>query len=430
MTTNADLLSRRNQAVARGVASMHPLFAARATNAEVWDVEGKRYIDFAGGIAVLNTGHCHPKVMAAVAAQMQRFTHTCFQVMPYESYVALAERLNDLAPGEQSKKTLFLTTGAEAVENAIKIARVYTKRPGVIAFGGGFHGRTIMTLGLTGKVPAYKTGFGPFPADIYHAPFPNALHRVSVEHSLEVVEYLFKVDVEPERVAAIIVEPVQGEGGFYIAPPEFLQRLRKLCDAHGILLISDEIQAGVARTGKMFAIEHSGVVPDLMTMAKSLAGGFPLSAVVGSADVMDSVGPGGLGGTYAGNPSACAAALAVLDVIEEEGLLERSLHLGEHLQGRLRELAGRFTCIGDVRGLGAMVAMEFFKDAERRVPDPELPKALVSKAAEQGLILLSCGMYGNVIRILVPLTATDTQVDEGLSIIEKCLTSLTEEVTA
>ena len=430
MTTNADLLSRRNQAVARGVASMHPLFAARAANAEVWDVEGKRYIDFAGGIAVLNTGHCHPKVMAAVAAQMQRFTHTCFQVMPYEPYVALAERLNALAPGEQSKKTLFLTTGAEAVENAIKIARVYTKRPGVIAFGGGFHGRTMMTLGLTGKVPAYKTGFGPFPADIYHAPFPNALHRVSVEHSLEVVEYLFKVDVEPERVAAIIVEPVQGEGGFYIAPPEFLQRLRKLCDAHGIVLISDEIQAGVARTGKMFAIEHSGVVPDLITMAKSLAGGFPLSAVVGRADIMDSAAPGGLGGTYAGNPLACAAALAVLDVIEEEGLLERSLHLGEHLQGRLREMAGRFTCIGDVRGLGAMVAMEFFKDAERRVPDPELPKVLVSKAAEQGLILLSCGMYGNVIRILVPLTATDSQVDEGLSILEKSLASLMEKVTA
>jgi 4-aminobutyrate aminotransferase/(S)-3-amino-2-methylpropionate transaminase len=409
---------------------MHPLFAARAANAEVWDVEGKRYIDFAGGIAVLNTGHCHPKVMAAVAAQMQRFTHTCFQVMPYESYVALAERLNALAPGEQSKKTLFLTTGAEAVENAIKIARVSTKRPGVIAFGGGFHGRTIMTLGLTGKVPAYKTGFGPFPADIYHAPFPNALHRVSVEHSLEVVEYLFKVDVEPERVAAIVVEPVQGEGGFYIAPPEFLQRLRKLCDAHGILLISDEIQAGVARTGKMFAIEHSGVVPDLITMAKSLAGGFPLSAVVGRADIMDSAAPGGLGGTYAGNPLACAAALAVLDVIEEEGLLERSLHLGEHLQGRLREMAGRFTCIGDVRGLGAMVAMEFFKDAERRLPDSELPKALVSKAAEQGLILLSCGMYGNVIRILVPLTATDSQVDEGLSILEKSLASLMEKVTA
>jgi 4-aminobutyrate aminotransferase/(S)-3-amino-2-methylpropionate transaminase len=316
------------------------------------------------------------------------------------------------------------------VENAIKIARVYTKRPGVIAFGGGFHGRTIMTLGLTGKVPAYKTGFGPFPADIDHAPFPNALHRVSVEHSLEVVKYLFKVDVEPERVAAIIVEPVQGEGGFYIAPPEFFQHLRKLCDAHGILLISDEIQAGVARTGKMFAIEHSGVVPDLLTMAKSLAGGFPLSAVIGRADIMDSAAPGGLGGTYAGNPLACAAALAVLDVIEEEGLLERSLHLGEHLQGRLREMAGRFTCIGDVRGLGAMVAMEFFKDAERRVPDPELPKALVSKAAEQGLILLSCGMYGNVIRILVPLTVTDSQVDEGLNILENCLASLTEAVSA
>ena len=428
MTTNADLLSRRAQAVARGVSCMHPIASERAENAELWDVEGKRYIDFAGGIAVLNTGHRHPQVMAAVEAQMQRYTHTCFQVMTYEPYVALAERLNTLAPGRGPNKTLLLTTGAEAVENAVKIARFYTKRSAVIAFSGGFHGRTMLALGLTGKVPAYKTGFGPFPGEIYHAPFPNPLHGVSVDHSLGVLEYFFKVDVEPERVAAIIIEPVQGEGGFYIAPPEFLKRLRQLCDQHGILLIADEIQTGAARTGKFLAIEHSGVVPDLITMAKSLAGGFPLSAVVGRAEVMDSVGPGGLGGTYAGSPPACAAALAVLDIIEREGLLERSLRLGETIQARLKKLADSVTRIGDVRGLGAMVAMEFFQDEERRVPDPELTRALVTRAAERGLILLSCGMYGNVVRILVPLTASDALVDEGLTIIEQCLESLTLEV--
>ena len=430
MTTNADLLARRNQAVARGVASLHPLFADRADNAEVWDVEGKRYIDFASGIAVLNTGHRHPKVMAAVAEQMQRFTHTCFQVLPYEPYVALAERLNALAPGEAPNKTLLLTTGAEAVENAVKIARAYTKRSALIAFSGGFHGRTLMTLGLTGKVAAYKTGFGPFAAEIFLAPFPNALYGVSTDQSLEAVERLFKVDVEPERVAGIIVEPVQGEGGFYIAPVEFLQRLRKLCDAYGMLLIADEIQTGAARTGKFFAIEHSGVAPDLITMAKSLAGGFPLSAVIGRAAVMDSPPPGGLGGTYAGSPLACAAALAVLEVIEAEGLLERSRHLGEYLQGRLKEMADKFDCIGEVRGLGAMVAMELFKDQHRLMPDPDLTKALIARAAERGLILLSCGVYGNVVRILAPLTASDGQVNEGLDIIEECLEMLTAAAVA
>ena len=427
MTTNKDLLDRRNQAVARGVANIHNIFAERAENAEVWDVEGKRYIDFAGGIAVLNTGHCHPKVMAAVNEQMERFTHTCFQVLPYEPYVALAERLNALAPGNFDKKTLFLTSGAEAVENAVKIARAYTKRPAVIAFNGGYHGRTFMTLGLTGKVLPYKAGFGPFPADVFHAPFPSRLHGVDVEESLHYLKHLFKVEVEPERVAAIIIEPVQGEGGFYIAPPEFLNALRALCDEHGILLISDEVQAGAARTGKMFAIEHSGVVPDLIVMAKSLAGGFPLSAVIGRAEIMDAPAPGGLGGTYAGNPLACAAALAVLDVIEEEGLLERSLKLGEHMRTRLNELADRFSCIGEVRGLGGMVAIELFQDDSRKVPAVDLTKALVAKVAEQGLILLPCGMYGNVIRFLVPITASDRLIDEGLDIIERSLETLSVE---
>lgn len=427
MTTNQNLTQRRQQAVARGVANMHNIYTAKAENAELWDIEGKRYIDFAGGIAVLNTGHRHPKVMAAVEQQLQQFTHTCFQVTPYESYIALAEKLNALTPGDHDKKTLFLTSGAEALENAVKIARAHTGRRGVITFNGGYHGRTSLTMAMTGKVAPYKATFGPFPADIYYAPFPNALHGVSVEQSLQALEMLFKVAIEADQVAAIALEPVQGEGGFYIAPPEFLQALRKLCDRHGILLIVDEVQTGFGRTGKLFAIEHSGVVPDLMTMAKSLAGGFPLSAVVGRAEIMDAPHPGGLGGTYAGSPLACAAALAVLEVIEEENLLERSRQIGERLIKRFRGMADRFECIGDVRGLGAMVAIELFKDATRNQPDTELTKALVTKAAEHGLILLSCGLYGNVIRVLVPLTASDGLVDEGLDVIEAAMTELVGE---
>ena len=370
---------------------------------------------------MLNTGHLHHKVQGAVAAQLARLSHACFQVTPYENYVALAERLNDLAPGPGPWKTIFLTTGAEAVENAVKIARYHTGRPAVIAFGGGFHGRTLACISLTGKVHPYKAGFGPMLPDIYHAPFPMEYHGISVEASLAAIEHLFKHDVDAQRVAALIIEPVQGEGGFYIAPPAFLRELRALCDRHGILLIVDEVQSGFARTGKMFAIEHSGVVPDLMTVAKSLAGGVPLSAVVGRADIMDAPLPGGLGGTYAGSPLGCAAALAVLDVIESEGLCARAERQGAMLRARLEDMRSRWPCIGEVRGLGAMVAMELVRDRRPDSPDAEITKALVQSAGRRGLVLLSCGIYGNVIRFLAPLTIPDAQLAEGLAILEAAL---------
>ena len=421
---NKDLMARRQAALPRGVGQSHEVFIARGENAEIWDVEGKRYVDFAGGIAVLNTGHRHPAIIAAVKAQLDLYTHTCFQVLAYEPYVELAERINAMAPGDFAKKTLFLTTGSEAVENAIKIARSFTKRAAVIAFTSGYHGRTLLTLGLTGKVAPYKTGFGPFPAEIFHAQFPDALHGVSVDDSIASIEMIFKNDVEASRVAAIIVEPVQGEGGFNVAPPEFLQRLRTLCDQHGILMIADEIQTGAGRTGTWFAMEQSGVAPDMITMAKSMAGGFPISAVVGRAEVMDAPAPGGLGGTYAGSPLSCAAALAVLDVFEKENLLARSRQLGAYLVANLKALAAHNPCIADVRGLGAMVAIELCKGGDLKQPDADMAKRLCAAATERGLILLSCGTYGNVIRILVPLTASDAIVDEGLAIIAASLAAV------
>ncbi|MBA4255213.1 MAG: 4-aminobutyrate--2-oxoglutarate transaminase [Polaromonas sp.] len=421
---NAALMARRQAAIPRGVGHSHQIFIERGENAEVWDVEGRRYIDFAGGIAVLNTGHRHPAVINAVKAQLDQYTHTCFQVLAYEPYVELAERINAKAPGDFAKKTLFLTTGAEAVENAIKIARAHTGRSGVIAFTGGYHGRTLMTLGLTGKVAPYKTGFGPFPSEIFHARFPNALHGVSVDDAMASVEQILKNDIEATRVAAIIVEPVQGEGGFNVAPADFLQRLRALCDTHGILLIADEVQTGAGRTGTWFAVEQSGVAPDMITMAKSMAGGFPISAVVGRADVMDAPAAGGLGGTYAGSPMACAAALAVMDVFEQENLLQRSRDVGQRITASLQALAKRHTCIAEVRGLGAMVAMELCKNGDPAQPDAELTKALAAEATRRGLILLTCGTYGNVVRILVPLTASDAVLDEGLAIVADALATL------
>ncbi len=427
--TNAALMTRRHHAVPRGVGNIHDVFIARGENAEVWDVEGRRYIDFAGGIAVLNTGHRHPRVLEAVQVQLQRYTHTCFQVLAYEPYVELAERLNALAPGASPKKTLLLTTGAEAVENAVKIARAHTGRPGIIAFGGGYHGRTLLTMGLTGKVMPYKQGFGPFPADIHHARFPSALHGVSVDEAIASVERIFKTAVEPTRVAAIIVEPVQGEGGFHVAPAEFLQRLRTLCSTHGILLIADEVQTGAGRTGTWFAIEQSGVEADLITTAKSLAGGFPLSAVVGRADVMDTPHVGGLGGTYAGSPVACAAALAVLEAFDAQDLLVRGRAIGQHFQQHLRTLATGHPVIADVRGLGAMVAIELCEGGDPARPDAAATNFVIAEARRRGLILISCGTHGNVLRFLVPLTAADALLDEGLDILAQCFDALARSRT-
>jgi 4-aminobutyrate aminotransferase/4-aminobutyrate aminotransferase/(S)-3-amino-2-methylpropionate transaminase len=416
MPTSTDLKARKTAAVPAGV-SARGIYVARAENSELWDVDGRRYIDFGAGIAVLNTGHRHPRVMEAVARQAEQFAHTCFHVTPYESYVRLAERLNALAPGDFAKKTLFLNSGAEAVENAIKIARYHTKRSAVIAFSGGFHGRTLMTLGLTGKVMPYKRGFGPFPAEIYHGEFPQPYRGISTEQALADLDRLFHGDVDPKSVAAILIEPVQGEGGFNVAPADFLRALRRLCDEHGIVLIADEVQGGMARTGRMFSIEHSGVVPDLITTAKGLGGGFPLSGVTGRAAIMDAAHPGGLGGTYGGNPISVAAAHAVLDVIESEGLCARATRVGQRMRTHLESLAKEIPAIGDVRGLGAMVAFELVKDPKSKEPDPAVTSAILAAAEKRGLILLSCGTEANVVRLLAPLTIPESVLEEGLGIL-------------
>lgn len=415
--TNAAIAERRNTAVARGVGMQTQIYAKRAQNAEVWDVEGNRYIDFAAGIAVVNTGHRHPKVMAAVQEQLGDFTHTCHQVLPYENYIRLAERLNEKAPGDFAKKTVFVTTGAEAVENAIKIARAATNRPAIIAFGGAFHGRTFMGMSLTGKVAPYKKNFGAMMPDVYHVPFPIELHGVSTDEALGALHKLFKADLDPERVAAIIIEPVQGEGGFYPAPAELMRGLRKLCDEHGMVLIADEIQTGFARTGHLFAMEGYDVAPDLTTMAKGLAGGLPLAAVTGRAEIMDAAQPGGLGGTYGGNPLGIAAANAVLDVIEEEDLCARANELGSRLRQRLEAIRARVPEIADIRGPGFMVAAEF-NTADGKAPNPDMANAIRAEALSRGLVLLTCGVYGNVIRFLAPITIETEIFAEALDILE------------
>ena len=418
--SNENLHNRRLVATPRGIGVMANFFIDKALNSEVWDIEGRRFIDFAGGIAVLNTGHRHPKVIAAIQEQLERFTHTCYQVLPYESYVTLAERINELMPGTHAKKTCFFSSGAEAAENAVKIARAATGRSAIIAFSGAFHGRTMMACALTGKVVPYKVGFGPFPAEVYHIPFPMDLHSITVEDSINALHALFKADVDPKRVAAMMIEPVQGEGGFYVTPPELMRALRKECDEHGILLVFDEVQTGFGRTGKLFATEHYDVLPDVTVMAKSLAGGMVLSAVCGKAEVMDGPAPGGLGGTYAGNPLAIAAAHAVLDVMEEEQLVARANVLGEKLVARLKVAQNKVPAIKEIRGLGSMIAVEFY-DSKTGEPSTDAMKRVQAAALEEGLILLSCGVYMNTLRFLYPLTIQDNVFDEALDILDRAL---------
>lgn len=420
MNTNNALMQRRHNAVPRGVGQIHLIFAERAENCRVWDVEGREYLDFAGGIAVLNTGHLHPGIVSAVEAQLKKLSHTCFQVLAYEPYLALCERMNQKVPGDFAKKTLLVTTGSEAVENAVKIARAATKRSGAIAFSGAYHGRTHYTLSLTGKVHPYSAGMGLMPGHVYRALYPCPLHNISDDDAIASIERIFKNDAAPEDIAAIIIEPVQGEGGFYAASPAFMQRLRALCDQHGIMLIADEVQSGAGRTGTLFAMEQMGVAADITTFAKSIAGGFPLAGVTGRADVMDAIAPGGLGGTYAGNPIACAAALAVLDIFEQENLLQKANTLGNTLRDGLMEIAETHREIGDVRGLGAMIAIELFENGDPGKPNATLTADIVARARDKGLILLSCGPYYNILRILVPLTIEASQIRQGLEIIARC----------
>lgn len=420
---NTDWQHRKENAIARGEANLAPIYIDYGKNAELWDVEGNRYIDFATGIAVCNTGHSHPKIIEAINEQVSRFSHSCVMITPYDSAVRLAEKLNDLAPGPSPKKSMFVTTGAEAVENAVKIARAHTGKRAVIAFDGGYHGRTNLTLGLTGKHAPYKTKFGPFPGDIYRAPFPTEYHGVSTEDSLRALNLLVTCDVGTDEIAAIILEPVQGEGGFYPAPNQFLRELRTFCDTHDIVLILDEIQTGFGRTGRFFCTEYSDIEPDLITVAKGIAGGFPLAGVVGKADIMDAPLPGGLGGTYAGSPVACAAGLAVLDIIEKEDLVKKAQQVGQTFKSRLDKIAKKYPdVVGEIRAnRGAMIAMEFVHSGDPDQPNADLVSKIVSAGPEHGLILLKCGIRNNVIRFLPALTIEEDILAEGLDLFERCL---------
>ena len=414
--TNEQLYQLRTETISAGVGSTTTNFIASARGAMMWDVEGREYIDFAGGIGVMNIGHCHPKVVAAIKEQAEKLTHSCFMVNPYESAVNLAQKLCQITPGDFPQKAVFLNCGAEAVENAVKIARYYTKRPAIIVFENGYHGRTLLTMTMTSKVKPYKLGFGPFAPEIYRMPFgdvagPEKLHD------------FFISNVNPEAVAAVVAEPVQGEGGFIVPPPGYFQELVKICRDNGILFIADEIQSGMGRTGKMFAIEHWGVEPDLITVAKSLAAGMPLAAVVGRAEIMDAVHAWGLGGTYGGNPVACAAGLAVLEVFEEENMLEKSVVLGEKLKARFETWQKQFDIIGEIRGLGAMLGLELVK-GEKREPAADEAKQLTGFCLEKGLMVLACGTYGNIIRVLAPFVITDEQLEKGLGIMEEGLAAL------
>ena len=417
IATESELAELRARYVPRGITSAHPITVDRARGSEIWDVSGKRYIDFAGGIGVMNVGHAHPRVMKAVHEQLEKATHTSFQVVHYESYLRLAQRLCEVAPIGGDKKAVLFSTGAEAIENAVKIARAATGRPAVISFRGAFHGRTLLTLSLTGSVQPYKQNFGPYAPEIYQTPFPYEYRGWNTDAALADLHNLLESEVSPNRVAAILIEPILGEGGFVPAPLDFMRKLRELTKQHGIMLIADEIQTGFGRTGKFFAIEHSGVEPDLVAVAKSLAAGFPLSGVVGRAEVMDAPDPGGLGGTYGGNPVACAAGLAVMDVMRDEKLPERAARIGSVVEERMRTWAAEREIIGDVRGLGAMVGMELVRDRKTREPADKETAKILAAAREKGLIILRCGVHHNVIRTLMPLTIPDEQLDEGLDIL-------------
>jgi len=419
--SNKELQALKERYVAAGAASPNEQFADHATNSELWDADGNRMIDFAGGIGVLNIGHRHPKVVEAVKAQLDKLMHTCQTVMPYEGYVRLAQKLSEVTPVKGHAKVMLANSGAEALENALKIARAATGRTNVICFNGGYHGRTFMTMAMNGKAAPYQTDFGPMPGSVYRAPYPVPYHGVTEEDALRGLEMTMKADSPANQTAAIVLEPVLGEGGFYAAPASFLKALRKICDDNGILLIIDEVQSGFGRTGKMFALEHSGVEADIITMAKSMADGMPISAIVGTDKVMDSSGPNSLGGTYTGSPTACAAALAVFEVFKDEDILGKSLSLGEKLNRRFTQWQEQFTHVDNVRGLGPMAAFELVESKESRKPMPELAAAITKKAKEKGLILLSCGMYGNTLRFLMPVTIEDTILDEGLAIVEECL---------
>jgi len=420
-STEAELAELRSTYVPRGITSAHPVTVDRAKGSELWDVSGKRYIDFAGGIGVMNVGHSHPRVMKAVQEQLERATHTSFQVVHYESYLRLAQRICEVAPIDGPKKAIFFSTGAEAVENAVKIARAATGRPAVVSFQGAFHGRTLLALSLTGSVQPYKQDFGPYAAEIYQSPFPYEYRGWSSDQALAALDNLFESEVAPKRVAAIVIEPVLGEGGFVPAPLEFLRKLRKVTEQHGILLIADEIQTGFGRTGKFFAIEHSGVQPDLITVAKSLAAGFPLSGVIGRAQVMDAPDPGGLGGTYAGNPVACTAGLAVMDVMRDEKLPERAARIGSVVEERMQSWAAEQKLVGDVRVMGAMAGMELVRDRDTKEAADKETARIVAVAREKGLIILRAGTHHNVVRTLMPLTIPDEQLEEGLDMLGAAL---------
>ena len=427
MRTNQDIELRRDQAVAKAIAYSSTFIADKAQNAEVWDVEGKRYIDFCGGIGCQNVGHRHEKIVSAIKAQLDTLTHTCFQVTPYESYIELAEKLNSVYPGDFEKKSMFFSAGGEAVENAVKVARYYTKRPALITFTNGYHGRSYMGMALSARMVPFKQGFGPFPGEIYRLPFPDSFRGITLEDTKLAFETLFRSDCPPDQIAGIFVEPVQGEGGYNIATLDFIEFLRDLCDKYNIVLIADEIQSGIGRTGKMFAMEHFEIFPDLTCVGKSIGGGLPISGVVGKASVIDTVPPGGLGGTFGGNPMACAAALAVFEVIESENLLQKGIKIGDLIDKRLTEMSlkNSLKSIGDVRGLGCMNAIELVKDRISLEPDGEMAARVAKIALEKGLILVTAGPTRNVIRILVPLSADVRLIQEGLDILEASLEEAT-----